>query len=384
MNAGTKHRKGGVLVVFRWERSMQLCVSLGIVLRGEFSYWPGMGNACRDDDFPMYRAARNQSKHLMITKLNMHSRLTLVLFSSVAFATISARAGVTITPVYHASFSGNANFAALQVTVNNALAIYSSNFGNNLTLPITFKLDATISGAQSSYGTVGYSYSAYRDALAASATTAADATALANLPAGPTDPVIGSANINVPEALAFTLGLGAAVANYGTVSFNLATYQSNPGGFLGVIQHEINEVLGTASSLPNNTGAGVLPTTIAPADLFRYATVATRSFTLNLASDTANKAFFRLSPGGANLQEFNNLPNGGDYGDWAANGSFAAAPQDQAGDSNTFTSMSLSTAELSLLDAVGYGVIPVPEPGTVTILASMSLAGLSFLRRRRS
>ncbi len=307
-----------------------------------------------------------------------------MIFLTAAFAAASAQAAITIIPVYDASFSGNANFADLQVTVNNAIAIYSTNFGNNITMPITFRLDQAISGAQSTYSTGSYSYSAYRSALAASATTAADTTALANFPSAANDPVLGSPNINVTEALAFALGLDTAPASFGTVAFNLSTYQSNPGGFLGVIQHEINEVLGTSSSLPNNTGGGVLPTSITPADLFRYATGAMRSYSLNSTSDTANKAFFRLSAGGANLQEFNNLPNGGDYGDWAANGSFAAAPQDQAGDSSTFTSMSVSTAELSLLDVIGYGVTPVPEPGTVTILASMSLAGLSFSRRRRS
>jgi len=108
----------------------------------------------------------------------------------------------------------------------------------------------------------------YRAALAASAATANDGTVLANLAAGPNDPVIGGANVSVPEALALGLWLGGAVANYGTVTFNLPDYQTNPAGFLGVFQHEVHEVLGTGSALPNNTGGGTLPTTIAAADLF--------------------------------------------------------------------------------------------------------------------
>ena len=266
------------------------------------------GKCLRQYLSPMYCLNRNKSKHLMMAKQNTPCRLTTALIFTAALATISAQAGVTITPVYDSGFSGNANFPALQATVNSAIAIYSSRMGNNLTIPINFSLSATVSGAQSNYSTSNYPYTAYRAALAASATTAADATALANLAIGPNDPVIGGVNISVPEALSLALGLSGSVANYGTVSFNLATYQTNPGGFLGTIQHEINEVLGTASSLPNNTGGGTLPATIAPAALFRYTTGATRSFTLNSTSNTANKAFFRLSPGGTNLQEFNNLP----------------------------------------------------------------------------
>ena len=309
--------------------------------------------------------------------------LRRALVALATFTAVIANAGVTITPDYDASFTSNANFTALQATVNSALAIYSSNMGNNLTLPITFKLDGAITGAQSNYATFNVAYNTYRNALVASAATANDAIVLAGLAVGTNDPVIGGANVSVTEALGLALGLSGTVGNYGTVTFNKATYETNPNGFLGVIQHEINEVLGTASNLPNNTGAGVLPTTVSAADLFRYTNAGARSFDLNLGSILTTKAFFRLSSGGPNLQEWNNLPNGGDYGDWAANGSFVAAPQDQAGDSTTFTSMAVSSAELNLLDAVGYNAFPVPEPGTVVSLSSVAFGWLAMRRRRR-
>ena len=323
---------------------------------------------------------------------NIASSLRRALCAAAVFTVATTHAGVTITPIYDVSFTGNANFAALHATVNNALAIYSSNMGNTLTLPIIFKLSPTIGGAESSFGTVNFTYTAFRAALVASATTANDVTVLAGLGIGTTnDPVIGGTNIAVPDALALALGLSGTQANYGTVTFNTATYQTNPGGFLGTIQHEVNEVLGTGSSLPNNVngvltggGAATLPTTIAPADLFRFSNAGARNFTLNLANDPLNKAFFRLSSGSANLQEFHNLPSGGDYGDWAANGSFVPAPQDQAGDSNTFTSMAISPAELILLDAIGYSAFPVPEPGTVTALSSVALGWLAIRRRKNA
>ena len=319
---------------------------------------------------------------------NIASSLRRALCAAAIFTVATSQAGVTIQPIYDPSF----NSPALQATVNNAIAIYASNMGNNLTIPIIFKLDNAIAGAQSEYGSLPFTYTEYRTKLQESATTANDTTVLANLPGGTNDPVINRPNISVPLALGFALGLSGVQANYGTVTFNTGTYGSNPAGFLGVIQHEINEVLGTSSSLPNNVngvlpppggGPAVLPTTIAPADLFRYATNGTRSFTLNVANNPTEKAFFRLSSGGPNQQEFNNLANGGDYGDWAANGSFAVAPQDQAGDSTTFTSMGISPAELILLDAIGYNAFPVPEPGTVVVLSSAALGWLTIRRGRR-
>jgi hypothetical protein len=228
---------------------------------------------------------------------NLASLFRLTLTAAAVFTVATTHAGVTIQPIYDASF----NSAALQATVNNAVAIYASNIGNNLTIPIIFKLDAAVDGAQSAFSSINFTYLAYRTALVASATTANDVTVLAGLGVGTNDPVIAGANIAVPEALALALGLSGAQANYGTVTFNTGTYASNPPGFLGVIQHEINEVLGTGSSLPNNMngvlpgpggGTATLPTTIAPADLFRYDTDGTRSFTLNAANDPTKKRSF--------------------------------------------------------------------------------------------
>ncbi len=289
-----------------------------------------------------------------------------------------------IQPVYDATFSSLGNFAQLQQTVNDAVAIYASNVVDNLVLPITFAFSTTIGGAQSSYLTTTYSYDAYRTALANHAGTANDATALANLPTG-TNPVVGAAGVQVTDALGLALGLSGVQTTYGTVTFNTGTYSLNPAGFLGVIQHELNEVLGTSSSLPNNTGTATLPTAaIAPADLFRYGSGTARSFDLNTGNDPNNTAFFRLSGTGPNLQQFNNLPNGGDYADWAATGAFGPAPQDWAGSSAVFTSMATSPAELQLLDAVGFNVVPVPEQGTLVSLSSVAFGMLTLRRRKRA
>lgn len=300
---------------------------------------------------------------------------------ALAASPVFSQASVVIVPSYDVSFTSNPNFTTLKSTVESAIAIYSTRLADNLTLPMTFKLDDAISGAQSSKLVGSYSFSSYLAKLQSGQSGANDATVLANLGAGPNDPVIGGTDIRLPDALALALGLGSAQSTYGTVTFNKSTYETNPAGFLGVIQHEINEVLGTSSSLPN--GGGTLPATIAPADLFRYTAAGARTFTTNPGSDANNKAYFRISPFGSNLQEWNNLPNGGDYGDWAANGSFSAAPQDYAGDSNTFTSMSQSNAELQLLDAIGYNLNAVPEPGEWAMATGVALIGFAGFRRLR-
>lgn len=294
-----------------------------------------------------------------------------------------ARAAVIIDPVYDASFSGNANFAALQATVNDAISIYATSLANNLTIPITFKLDPSVSGAQSSFLVSNFSFNSYLNKLTLSATTADDATALASIGSGPNDPVLGKSTLSVPVTLAYALGLRSTpLSSFGTVSFNTSLFETNPAGFAGVIQHEINEVLGTASNLPN--GGGTLPSAIRPVDLFRYTSAGARSFDLNNSSDSANKAFFRLGPTSPNLQEWNNLPNGGDYGDWAANGSFPASAQDYAGNPAVARNMTAGGAELVLLDVIGYNAASVPEPREMAWLSGLALMAFAGWRRLKS
>ncbi len=102
-----------------------------------------------------------------------------------------------------------------------------------------------------------------------------------------------------------------------------------------------------------------------------------------MANDPTKKAYFRISPFGPDIQEWNNLPNGDDHGD-RATGTFPAAPQDYTGNPAVFTSMSNSAAELVLLDAIGSGLAPVPEPAGVAMAVGVSLMGFAGWRRVRS
>src|ERR1019366_8136194 len=107
---------------------------------------------------------------------------------------------------------------------------------------------------------------------------------------------------------------------------------------------------------------------VGAADLFRYSAPAARSY-------------ISQGNGTPNIAEYNNSTNGADYGDWnsallrvqnayATNG---AGPVDITTDGGS---------EIMVLDAVGYNLAEVPEPGTVVLLGS-SLATLAGLRLRR-
>ena len=100
---------------------------------------------------------------------------------------------LTITPIYDTSFTNLPNFLALQNTVNNAVATYAQ-FPGSLVIPVKFEFSSTIGGAQSSYSAGSYSFTTYRNALILNASSATDATVLANIGLGPNDPVLNRSN----------------------------------------------------------------------------------------------------------------------------------------------------------------------------------------------
>jgi hypothetical protein len=125
------------------------------------------------------------------------------------------------------------------------------------------------------------------------------------------------------------------------------------------VEHEIDEVLGFSSNLPDLS-------TIGPVDLFRYDTSGQRTFTIN-----GDNAYFSLD--GTSLYARFNQDPGGDYHDWWSNNGQHWSPpgttpiqqvQDAFADPGTFED--LGTNELTVLDAIGYTLIASPLP-TLTI-----------------
>ena len=124
---------------------------------------------------------------------------------------------------------------------------------------------------------------------------------------------------------------------------------------LAITEHEINEVLGLGSDLPDTSDPF-------PQDLFRYGAAGGRSFTTN-----GDNAWFSLD--GTNLLVQFNQDARGDYGDWWSNPGSSFAPRVQ----NAFATRGATPdmgVELIALDVQGYDLLPPPQPGFVNIVLS--------------
>jgi hypothetical protein len=197
-----------------------------------------------------------------------------------------------------------------------------------------------------------YTYSQIRNALVGTATSTADATAVASLPVN--DPSHGG-NFDVGTADAKALGLmpGSSGAIDGWVGFsnmaNTFTFDPNnrvvPGqyDFIGTAFHEITEVMGRYADLGSFSSYSHAYSGM---DLFRYAGAGIRE----LVGGTSS--YFSIDGGNTNLDNFNTSPSG-DYGDWAASaGNDALLAFSGSGVMNAFTS-----ADLTLLDAIGWNTL---------------------------
>jgi hypothetical protein len=311
----------------------------------------------------------------------------------------AASADPIITVLYDPTVAfSNADKTAIQ----NAVNFYTANMSSNFSLTIAFGSQAT-GGATSRFfvGTVPYN-DYYTALLAASSGDATDISSIASLGGGPhtTNPVTGSGNIAMTATLAsdfgFTTQLFAPFSNCDNLSANgcidLSTSLLNTSGspasaLQGVVQHEMDEVLGTASALPN--GGGSVPADPMTADLYRYSASGVRSFALNTSTSVpctgSPTAYFSVnggvsSPTGAT---YNNCNNGGDYGDWI--GTSGQNVQDAYGSNSDSVTLNLSSPEVQVLDAVGYNfgpLTPTPEPASYLLLLT-GFGALALHRKRR-
>ena len=272
---------------------------------------------------------------------------------------LAASAGLTIHAIFETTITSDPNAASITSAINTAIANLESRFSDPITVTISFGAMATGLGqSRTFFSTVPYS--TYLAALKADAKTSDDAVAVARLPSVSGNPVNGGSTIAVRTANLRAVGLNASVPADGFVSVN--TSITNPGSpsttgrytLVTVLEHEIDEVLGLASSLPSTTVA------ISPEDLFRYDANGARSY-----STAATSAFFSIN-GTSSLAQFSQ-DSRGDYGDWQSSPlPSGTSPRVQDAFATPGANPALGV-ELIGLDVIGYDRVDVPGASFVVI-----------------
>lgn len=231
--------------------------------------------------------------------------------AAICMASLPAHAGLTFTTTFDPSYNATA-----RATIATGLAEYGALFNDNVNVTLKFLNSGFGLGSSLTYG-FDVSYRTYYNVLVADATSANDTIALARLAAdgaGASNPVNATGTINQGRAGLAAVGINidtSGIADYfdGEIDLNLNIMNLdriaiNPAkcDLKGVLQHEVDEVMGTISH-----GGQTHPR---PADLFRFDAAGNRSFT---TADTA-AAYFSIN-GTTQLARYNQSP-GGDYGDW--------------------------------------------------------------------
>lgn len=315
-------------------------------------------------------------------KLQNSARLGKGLLALAVVGKAATADALTITPVWDSTITSNPNAAAIMSTINSAIAVYQSSFSDPITVSINFaSMNSGLGQSSTYYSTV--SYTSYRNALVADATTANDATALAHLPVQANNPVNGSANIAVTTANLRALGFSSSPPSGQPDSFiglntslmNLDRITINPSKYdlFAVVSHEIDESLGMGTALNGLANGAATPTgSIWGEDLYRYDALGNRSFN----TTQATQSYFSID--GATLLARFNQTAGGDFSDFYSTGAHTPEIQDAFGTPGAIPNFGV---EPVILDVLGYNL--VPEPGSLSLIAMGGLASLLFRSKRK-
>lgn len=319
-------------------------------------------------------------------------------------AEVPAKANLLITPIFDSSITRDPNALGIENTIDAAIGVFESTYSNPIDVTIEFQ-----EGSALGYNQEGFvyteTYHAFYDALVdEDANPAAIAGLTQNGGNSWFNPVTDSMVILVKSANMRALGLGGeplcdvigapgsltcnsvaggANAVDGIISLNTAiTYPPQPNNsseysLMAVTEHEIDEVLGAGSAIPDTRSGIASASTPAPDDLFRYTANGTfASLTVN-CSAAPIPVYFSYS-GATDLAQFNNSCNGGDFGNWQSNPLPAGArPEVQDAFQTPGARPAYGPNEIALLTAIGYVDPPppaAPEPGTwILLLISAAL-----------
>jgi len=303
-------------------------------------------------------------------------------YSEVMTATTMPATGLIIHAAFDSSITGNPNSAAIQATINRAIAFYESLFTDPVTIEIRFRYATTAPDgtplpggriAQSNFVIYVIPWSTYIGALRADARTSNDSLANASLPGSALSANLkpGAANgralgLNTPPAMFAngTVGLGGPYDGIVTLNSSVPYQFSRPPGAGNfdaqyATEHEMDEVIGLGSHL-NASGND-----LRPQDLFSWSSAGVRNIT------ASGIRYFSINGGGTNIVNFNQNPTG-DLGDWLS----AACPQAHPYVQNAFlcpgqaSDIGATSPEGINLDVIGYDLASAMPPVVTTNAAT--------------
>ena len=256
--------------------------------------------------------------------------------------------------------------AGFKEAVQAAVQFYDYLITNPITVPIVFSygeiqgqaLSSRAAAESSTNGNIE-NFNSVVSLLTAAATSATDATSIANLPK--TDPTSGG-EFWVSDAQAQVFGLGSEpgytdpedgfVAISSKLSFTWDPNNRAVAGeydAIGAIEHEISEVLGRYDYLGGSitfNGNNLY----SPLDLFRFTAAGARTVAYG-------PGYFSVD-GGKTLQlPFNDPNNGGDGGDWDS-----GVVGDSYGSAYSGVEGYVSPTDLQVMDVLGYQVASLANP----------------------
>jgi uncharacterized protein (TIGR03437 family) len=312
--------------------------------------------------------------------------------------TTPAFAGIT----YTCDPNIDAKVAGTCATLNSTIAgLYNSTFSNaNASIYIQYG-SAGLGNSFTSEAIL--TYSQYLTALTANAQASGNTVQVAAVKAlnGVDTTVYGSDNVEIPSALATALGFNDGISgltfpgtNFCTLGTTgcydgIITITNNPGtvlyyrtggsepadayDFYSTVEHETDEVLGTASCV-STTGPALADecgaNTPSAVDLYRYQSAGDL-----VLIGTAPGAYFSYNGGqtnGADGQIYNTLDNGDDYADFISTCQNQVVQDADAceGHDGGIDITNDGGAEINILNAVGYKLNPqsvTPPPPTPSL-----------------
>lgn len=356
----------------------------------------------------------------MITRLHL-----------IAGAALLAASGASSALTFNFTFLASSTPQANQAFID-AGNRWSALFSDNVTLNMTVGTAALGTGILASTGSArsSYTYSQFKTALTADATSSADAIAVANLPSGSSFGMLinrtsdnpngsgsatpyldtnGSANntsIRITNANAKAAGLVPSPAIVGScasacdasITFgNAFTWDYNPNDgiapgaydFVGIATHELGHSLGFISGVdildvnspPVNGPFGSDQFTfVSSMDLYRYSTQSKASNVIDWTADTRTKYFSfdggNTNFGGVTFSTGTNFGDGRQASHWKDSlGLGIMDPTASLGEL-----LAVSANDVTGFDVIGWNPAPIPEPSTYALFG-MGLLGLAWRRR---